>query len=80
MGAFIMLKKEKSMGIVKRLLCKHDKTEYVSTDLVRQNDGSFITEHMWKCKNCGKLIEGKKHGKVLRKPKVEKEKRKHIKA
>lgn len=79
MGAFIMLKKEKRMGIVKRLLCKHDKTEYVSTDLVRQNDGSFITEHMWRCKNCGKLIKGRKHGKVLRKWKVEKEKRTHPK-
>ena len=50
------------MEIVKRLLCKHDKTEYVSTDLVRQNDGSFITEHTWRCKDCGKLIEGRKHG------------------
>lgn len=48
------------MGIIKRMLCKHDKTEYVSTDLVRQNDGSFITKHTWRCKNCGKLIEGKK--------------------
>jgi len=47
------------MGIIKRMLCKHDKTEYVSTDLVRQNDGSFITKHTWRCKNCGKLIEGK---------------------
>lgn len=68
------------MGVIKRMLCKHDKTEYVSTDLARQNDGSFITKHTWRCKNCGELIEGKKHGKVLRKPKVEKEKRKHIKA
>lgn len=68
------------MEIVKRLLCKHDKTEYVSTELVRQNDGSFITKHTWRCKNCGKLNEEKKHGKVLRKPKVEKEKRKHTKA
>ena len=68
------------MGIIKRMLCKHDKTEYVRTDLVRQNDGSFITKHTWRCENCRKLIEGKKHGKVLRKPKVEKEKRKHIKA
>lgn len=74
-----MRKKERNMGIVKRLLCKHGKTEYVSTDLVRQDDGSFITEHMWRCKNCGKLIEGKKHGKVLRKSKVEKEKRTHPK-
>nr|DAF56177.1 MAG TPA: hypothetical protein [Siphoviridae sp. ctL4w2] len=79
MGAFIMLKKEKNMGIIKRMLCKHDKTEYVSTDLVRQNDGSFITKHTWRCKNCGELIEGKKHGKVLRKSKVEKEKRTHSK-
>lgn len=68
------------MGVIKRMLCKHDKTEYVSTDLVRQNDGSFITKHTWSCKNCGELIEGKKHGKVLRKSKVEKKKRKHIKA
>ncbi len=68
------------MGVIKRMLCKHDKTEYVSTDLVRQNDDSFIAKHTWRCENCGKLIEGKKHGKVLRKPKVEKEKRKHIKA
>lgn len=67
------------MGVIKRMLCKHEKTEYVSTDLVRQNDGSFITEHTWGCKDCGKLIEGKKHGKVLRKWKVEKEKRTHPK-
>lgn len=46
------------MGIIKRMLCKHDKTEYVSTDLVRQNDDSFITKHTWRCENCGKLIEG----------------------
>ena len=68
------------MSIIKRLLCKHEKTEYVSIDLTRQNDGSFITEHTWRCKDCGKLIRGKKHGKVLRKSKVEKEKRKHTKA
>lgn len=80
MGAFIMLQRSKSMGVIKKILCKHSKTEYVSTDLVRQNDDSFITKHTWRCKNCGKLIEGKKHGKVLRKSKVEKEKRKHIKA
>lgn len=67
------------MGVIKRMLCKHDKTEYVSTDLVRQNDDSFIAKHTWRCENCGKLIEGKKHGKVLRKPKVEKEKRTHPK-
>ena len=54
------------MGIIKRMLCKHD--------------NSFITKHTWRCKNCGELIEGKKHGKVLRKPKVEKEKRTHSKA
>ena len=62
------------MGIIKRMLCKHDKTEYVSTDLVRQNDGSFITKHTWRCENCGKLIEGKKHGKDF--TKVESGKRK----
>ena len=67
------------MGIIKKMLCKHDKTEYVRTDLVRQNDGNFITEYTWRCKNCGELIEGKKHGKVLRKSKVEKEKRTHPK-
>lgn len=67
------------MGVIKKILCKHRKTEYVSTVLVRQNDGSFITEHTWRCKGCGKLIEGKKCGKVLRKSKVEKEKRTHPK-
>lgn len=67
------------MGVIKRMLCKHDKTEYVSTDLVRQNDDSFITKHTWRCKDCEKLIKGRKHGKVLQKWKVEKEKRTHPK-
>lgn len=39
----------------KRLFCKH-KYSYLSTDLVRQDDGSWITKHTWKCDKCGKKI------------------------
>ena len=44
---------------IKQLFCKHERTVYANTDLVLQSDGSWITEHAWRCKNCGKVISGK---------------------
>lgn len=43
---------------LKRPFCKHEKLEYARTDLIRQDDGGFITSHIWKCKRCGKEIGG----------------------
>lgn len=44
------------LKFIKRLLCKHEKLEYARTDLIKQNDVSYITSHVWKCKNCGKEL------------------------
>ena len=41
---------------IKKMLCKHDKTMLIRTDLVKQKDGSWITKHTWQCKKYGKII------------------------
>lgn len=41
---------------IKRLFCKHKHTVHDHTDLVLQSDGSYKTEHHWKCRDCGKII------------------------
>lgn len=41
----------------KRLFCKHERAVYVRTDLIRQDDNSYVTAHVWKCRNCGKVIK-----------------------
>lgn len=45
---------------LKRLFCKHDKVIPCGCDLVRQDDGSWKTEHKWKCRKCGKVIANEK--------------------
>lgn len=42
--------------MIKRLFCKHKHLDYVRSDLVRLDDGSWITHHVWKCVDCGKEI------------------------
>lgn len=42
------------MKMIKRLFYKHKHLDYVRTDLVRQKDDSWITHHVWKCRDCGK--------------------------
>ena len=44
---------------IKRLFCRHKKTRYVRTELVKQSDGSWITRHVWKCAKCGKELENR---------------------
>lgn len=45
---------------IKKMLCKHNKTTLIRTDLVKQKDGSWITKQTWLCKKCGKIINLKK--------------------
>lgn len=42
--------------VIKRLFCKHEHLMYLRADLVKQSDGSWITQHAWKCKDCGKEL------------------------
>ena len=42
---------------LKRIICKHEKVIPCGSDLIRQDDGSWITVHRWKCRKCGKVIE-----------------------
>ena len=37
-------------------LFKHEKVLPAGTILVKQEDGSWKTEHKWKCRKCGKVI------------------------
>lgn len=41
---------------LKRLFCKHEKVAPYRTDLVKQDNGTWKTQHYWKCKKCGKII------------------------
>lgn len=41
---------------IKRLFCKHNRLVHLRTDLVKQNDGSWKTCHICKCRDCGKEI------------------------
>mgnify|MGYP000249700353 CR=1 FL=1 len=41
---------------IKQLFCDHRKVVYYGADLVRQDDGYWVTAHKWKCKKCGKVI------------------------
>lgn len=47
--------------ILNRLFCKHEKVLPVGTILVKQEDGSWKTEHKWKCRKCGKVIKSEKN-------------------
>lgn len=64
------------MNIFKRLFCKHPRQTHYGCDLVRQNDGSWITSHTWLCLNCGKKMKTKRKDK---KRMGDKKKRKWIK-
>lgn len=44
------------MNVIKRLFCKHKHVEHLYTYLERQEGGSWITRHVWKCMDCGKEI------------------------
>lgn len=44
------------MKMIKRLFCKHKHVEPLYTYLEQQEDGSWITRHVWKCMDCGKEI------------------------
>lgn len=46
----------KMMKMIKRLFCRHKRTTHLYTYLERQKDGSWITNHVWKCMDCGKKI------------------------
>ena len=46
----------KMMKIIKRLFCKHKHVKPLYTYLEQQEDGSWITRHVWKCTDCGKEI------------------------
>lgn len=46
----------KMMKMIKRLFCKHKHVEPLYTYMEQQEDGSWITRHVWKCKDCGKEI------------------------
>ena len=47
-------RKKKMWRMIKRLFCKHKHTVHLRTELVKQSDGSWVTRHVWKCKDCGK--------------------------
>lgn len=56
---FHCIAKDKPMiKLLLRSFCKHKRVYHLRTDLIRQNDGSFKTCHIWKCKRCGKEICG----------------------
>lgn len=40
--------------LLKRIFCKHKNKVYSRTFLDEFGDGSYITHHVWKCKDCGK--------------------------
>ena len=42
---------------IKQMFCIHKPSVYFGTYLEKQNDGSWITRHKWKCKKCGKVIK-----------------------
>lgn len=42
--------------MIKMLFCKHKHTVHLRTELVKQSDGSWVTCHVWKCKDCGKEL------------------------
>lgn len=44
------------LKMIKRLFCKHKYTVHLRAELVKQSDGSWITSHVWKCKDCGKEL------------------------
>ena len=44
------------MKMIKRLFCKHKHVDPLYTYLERQEDGSWITHHVWKCIDCGNEI------------------------
>ena len=43
---------------LKQLFCKHEKTCYMKSELVKVNDGTYVTQHIHMCKKCGKMIYG----------------------
>ena len=43
--------------LLNRLLCNYEKVFLAGTILVKQDDGSWKTEHKWKCRKCGKEIK-----------------------
>ena len=46
------------INLLNRLFCKHEKILPAGTILVKQEDGSWKTEHKWKC---GKVIKSEKN-------------------
>ena len=49
------------INVLKRLFCKHEKVLPAETILVKHDDGSWKTEHKWKCIKCGKEIKSEKN-------------------
>ena len=47
------------MKFLKRLICKH-KNQMPYKSYMDGKNGRYIVQHIWKCKNCGKVIYGRK--------------------
>lgn len=47
------------MRFLKKLFCKHEKQIPYQSYLDGEN-GRYVVRHVWKCKNCGKVIYGRK--------------------
>ena len=43
------------MKFLKRLICKHKNQMHYKSYMDGEN-GRYIVKHIWKCKNCGKVI------------------------
>lgn len=46
------------MKFLKRLFCKHEKQMPYQSYMDGAN-GRYTVKHVWKCKNCGKVIYGR---------------------
>lgn len=46
------------MKFLKRLICKH-KNQMPYKSYMDGENGRYIVKHIWKCKNCGKVIYGR---------------------
>ena len=46
------------MKFLKSLICKH-KNQMPYKSYMDGENGRYIVKHIWKCKNCGKVIYGR---------------------